>query len=91
MRKLILYRAHFTNEYVKRIEAAIPPGWHLIQSWKTGAASAAAPDVLCTLSGSPAQQKTQTLKVRFGGGAAAGAFTLPLGKLGEFLESLGKN
>lgn len=85
----MLCRGGFTDEYVARIRAQAI-GWHCVEtrSPTDEGHRGLSPDILIVVSGSATQQKTQTLKVRFVGGAAAGAFTLPLAKFGEFLETL---
>ena len=85
MKRYILCRNNFSDEFVKQIEAATPPDWHIVMSRKGVAASAISPNYLFIVSGSRTQQKEQTLKIRFGGGAAARTFNLPLGNFAEFL------
>lgn len=86
MKRYILCRNHFSDDFVKQIEAATPPDWHIVMSRKEVNAASVSPKYLFVVSGSPTQQKEQTLKIRFGGGAAAGAFNLPLGEFAEFLS-----
>lgn len=83
-----LCRAAFSDDYVARILAATPPTWKVIQTWREVCAAATVPPILLVVSGSPRFQKTQRLRIRFGGGAATGAFELPLSAFSAFLESL---
>lgn len=83
-----LCRAAFSDDYVARIVAATPPSWKVIQTWRDVTAASIAPPALLVVSGSPRFQKTQRLRIRFGGGAATGAFELPLSAFSAFLESL---
>ncbi len=78
----------FTDDYVARILAATPPSWTVIQTWRDVCAATIAPPALLVVSGSPRMQKTQRLRIRFGGGAAAGSFELPLSAFRTFLESM---
>ena len=85
MKRYILCRKHFSNNFVKQIEAATPSDWHIVYSQKEVINTAISPNYLFVVSGSPTQQKEQVLKIRFGGGAAAGTFNVPLDKFAEFL------
>lgn len=89
MPKLMLCRGAFTDEYVARIRAQAT-GWHCVETRSAAddGYRLLSPDILIVVSGSVTQQKTQSLKVRFVGGAAAGAFTVPLVDFAEFLETL---
>ena len=80
-------QGHFSDAYVARILAAIPAGWHAVRRRGTATAAALAPDIIAVISGSPAQQAAQEVKVRFGGGAATGALTVPLGRLAVLLNA----
>lgn len=87
MPKVAVCQQGFTADYVEQIRATIPAGWHMVLRRLSGPV---APYVLCSISGSPTQQKERCVKVRFGGGAAAGAITVPLGKLSELFASIGQ-
>lgn len=86
----MLCRAAFSDAYVAKILAVTPPEWRVIQTWAPVSPTSLQPNVLLLVAGSATQQKTQTLKIRFGGGAAAGAFEIPLGKFRPFLDSLAR-
>ena len=88
MRSYILSREHFSDRFVAEIKAAIPAGWHCIETRHPVNAAVQPPNVLCILSGSPTQQKERSVKIRYGGGAAGGAFNLPVQKLEEFFGEL---
>jgi hypothetical protein len=84
----ILCRQGFSDAFVAKILAATPDGWRVVQTWEPMSSCDLQPNTFFIVSGSPTQQKTQTLKIRFGGGSSLGAFNLPLGKFPSFLDSL---
>ena len=90
MPKVMICQGDFTPPYVDKIRAAVPTGWHIVIRRAPATAVTVAPDILVVLHGSAAQQARQEVKVRFGGGAATGALTLPLAQLGTFFARLGQ-
>lgn len=90
MPKVMICQGHFSDAYMARIVAAIPAGWHAVKRRGAATAAAMAPDILAVISGSPNQQAAQEVKVRFGGGSATGALTVPLAGLSAFFASIGQ-
>jgi len=90
MPKVMICQGDFTGAYVDRIKAAVPTGWHTVIRRDPATAVTVAPDILVVLHGSAAQQAHQEVKVRFGGGAATGALTVPLAQLGTFFARIGQ-
>lgn len=92
MKSFILCRRHFSDAYVERIRAAAAAAGvgriHCIVTTADVDASKQPPNVLVVLGGSETQQRTQTVRARFGGGAAAGAFEIALAELPAFFEGL---
>jgi hypothetical protein len=87
MISLMLCRGHFSDEFVAQILEQTE-GWHVTQTWEPRSATRLSPHILCVISGSKKQQKTGTVKVRFVGGAKAGAFDVKILALKEFLTSI---
>lgn len=88
MRTYILSRAAFSDAYVERILAATPADWHVVHTRAQTDAASIRPNILFVLGGSAQNQKTQTVRIRFGGGSATGPITVPIQKLEEFLKTL---
>jgi hypothetical protein len=86
MKSYILCRGGFTDEYVLKIKNEMPPDWHCILTRKSVNLLKCGGNVVYILSGSNTQQKEQTVKVRFCGGASIGALTIKLGDLAALLE-----
>ena len=90
MPSYVLCKAGFQKAYIQRIRDETPPDWHIVETWQPVNAASLSSNTLFVISGSPTQQKEQMLRIRFGSGAAAGAFTVPLQKFREFLEGFRK-
>jgi hypothetical protein len=86
MKSYILCRGGFTDDYVAKIRNAMN-GWHCILTRRAVNLLKCGGNVLYIFSGSPTQQKEQTVKVRFCGGASVGALTIKLGELGTLFNS----
>jgi hypothetical protein len=86
----VLCKAGFQKTYIQHIRDETPPEWHIVETWQPVNATNLPSSALFVVSGSPTQQKERMLRIRFGGGAAAGAFTVPLQKFREFLEEFRK-
>lgn len=85
MKSYILCRGNFTDEYVAKIKNEMN-GWHCIMTRRPVNLLKCGGNVLYILSGSNTQQKEQTVKVRFCGGASIGALTIKLGELGTIFK-----
>ena len=83
MRKLILCRHAFTNDYVKRIRELIPSDYRVTETSST-AHNNKSPDYLFILSGSRQTQGCQHVKIRHVHGKGS-EFVIGLNKLKEFL------
>lgn len=90
MPKVMICQGKFSDAYMARILAAIPVGWHAVKRRFPAATAAISPDILAVISGSPTQQAAQDVKVRFGGGSATGALTVPLASLEALLTAAQK-
>jgi hypothetical protein len=88
MKSYILNRSHFSDAFVKEIQAGIPAELHCIETRRPATASIVPPNVLCVISGSPTQQKERCVKIRFGGGSSLGALTVPLQQLRPIFEKM---
>jgi hypothetical protein len=86
MKKVLLSYGSFSQEYVAKILAAVPPGWHVIRTTKETDLRRLAPDILFVLSGSKADQKRQAVAIRFVGGCRKGTFIVSLGSLTGFFQ-----
>lgn len=87
MKSYILSRGGFTDDYVAKIRNEMPNGWHCILTRRAVNLLKCGGNVLYILSGSPTQQKEQTVKVRFCGGASIGVLTIKLRELTGLFNS----
>jgi len=83
MRKLILCRHAFTNDYVKRIREMIPKEYRITET-SSKAHNNKSPDYLFILSGSRQTQGCQQVKIRHIHSKGS-EFIIGLNKLKEFL------
>ena len=88
MKKVLLSYGSFSQEYIAKIVAAVPPGWHVVHRTKETDLRKLAPDILFVVSGSKADQKRQTVAIRFVGGSRKGTFVVSLGSLTGFFQDL---
>jgi len=86
MKKVLFSYGSLSQDYIAKIVATVPPGWHVVHTTKETDLRKLAPDILFVLSGSVAHQKRQTVLIRFGCGSAKGTFDLPLGSLTAFFQ-----
>jgi hypothetical protein len=85
MPSYILCKLGFQKSYIQRIRDETPSEWHIVETWQPVNVATVHPRILFIVSGSPTQQKEQMLRIRFGGGSAAGAFTIRLSDFRVFL------
>lgn len=84
MKAIVLCHGHFGDTFTQAILERIPAGLHVIRSRHPVEAATQPPNVLAVLSGSPANQAAQSVRVRMGGGSSTGPFEVKLGDLSEF-------
>ena len=88
MKAIVLCHGHFGDVFTQAIVDRVPAGIHVIRSRHPVEAATQPPNVLAVLSGSPANQASQSVRVRMGGGSAKGPFEVKLGELEAFFEKL---
>lgn len=88
MKAVVLCHGQFGDAFTQAIVDRVSAGIHVIRSRHPVNAAAQPSNVLAVLSGSPANQASQSVRVKMGSGSASGPFEVKLGELEGFFSRL---